>query len=271
MKTIVVPTDFSEGAANALQYAAALADRISASIHLVHIYQLPVVLTETPLVFVSVDELREAAERRLNAAAEKITSSNNIYTLTRMGDTVDELGLICNELQPFAVVMATSAQSGLERSIFGSTTTSAIRHLDWPVICVPPTASFAQGIKKAGLACDLKDVGDTVPVHAVKTFVETFGCELHILNVANNIHQAKLSAAEEATLLDTVFKDVSPRFHYIENTDVEDGLNQFAETNGLDVLITIPKKHGLLEGLFKKSSTSQLLVGSHIPIVCMHA
>ena len=42
------------------------------------------------------------------------------------------------------------------------------------------------------------------------------------------------------------------------------------KTNNLDLVITIPKKHKLLEGLFKKSSTKQLVFDSHVPVMCVH-
>jgi nucleotide-binding universal stress UspA family protein len=49
-----------------------------------------------------------------------------------------------------------------------------------------------------------------------------------------------------------------------------DGIHQFAETRGFDLLITIPKKHRLLSGLFQKSHTRELVFHSHIPIMCIH-
>jgi hypothetical protein len=100
--------------------------------------------------------------------------------------------------------------------------------------------------------------------------VEAFRCELHIINVSNNQQQTRPDSLDESALLETVFSELNPTFHYIENADVEDGLNIFATRNQLDILLTIPKKHSLLEGLFKKSSTKQLLAGSQIPVMCIH-
>lgn len=71
-------------------------------------------------------------------------------------------------------------------------------------------------------------------------------------------------------MLHTMLEDVNPSYHFIEQKDIEEGINQFAEKNNLDLIIAIPKKHKLLEGIFKPSSTKQLVFQSHIPVMCVH-
>ena len=65
MKKIIIPTDFSPAALNATHYAMDMALAINGSLHLLHIYQLPISVTDAPLVLISVDELKENAEKKL--------------------------------------------------------------------------------------------------------------------------------------------------------------------------------------------------------------
>jgi hypothetical protein len=67
-----------------------------------------------------------------------------------------------------------------------------------------------------------------------------------------------------------MLEDLHPVYDYIEHPDVVEGIHQFAETKGFDLLLTIPKKHKLLSGLFEKSHTRELVFHSHIPIMCLH-
>src|SRR5690606_17469291 len=133
MKTIIVPTDFSPAATCAMNYAADMAVQIDASILLLHIYQVPIAITDAPLVLVSVDDLREGAEQKLESlkqGLEHITSGKiKIYTEAKLGDTIDELQSTCEKIKPFAVVMGAMGHTALERGLFGSTTLSAIRHI----------------------------------------------------------------------------------------------------------------------------------------------
>lgn len=274
MKTIIIPTDFSPTATNAMHYGVDMAKVIHASIILLHVYQVPVSYTDTPIVLVSVEELKKEAEQKLeklHKEVEHLTSGSiKIYTEARLGNIADEIENLCEKVRPFAVVMGSKGSSGIEKVLFGSTTLTAIRHLTWPVICIPPGKVFGNGIKKIGFACDFRNIVETTPADAIKILVKEFGAELHVLNVDYHNRQFKPETPEQSALLHTMLEEVNPVYDFIEHKDIEDGLNEFAEKNNLDLLITIPKKHKLLDGLFRPSSTKQLVVQSHIPVMCIH-
>lgn len=274
MKTIIVPTDFSPAAINAMNYAADMAQQVEAGIILLNVYQIPVAVTDTPLALISVDELREAAEQQLDNAKKGLEHISygklKIETLAVLGDAMEEIQALCEKSQPFAVIMGTTGHSALERTLFGSTTLKVIRHLTWPVISVPIGKEYGQGIRKVGLACDFKQVVETTPVPAIRTFIQQFAADLHVLNVDHNNQQSNPEKMEQSLLLRTALEALKPQYHFIRHKDIEDGINEFAETNNLDMIITIPKKHKLLDGLFRKSSTKQLVFESHVPVMCVH-
>jgi nucleotide-binding universal stress UspA family protein len=274
MKKIIVPTDFSPAALCATHYAIDMALAINAAVHLIHIYQLPMSVTDAPLVLISVEELKENAEAKLSklkADLDHIVSGKIVITTeSRLGDLTDELEDCCSKLQPFAVVMGTRGHSAVERALFGSNTISVIKHITWPVICVPTGKEYGTGIKEVGLACDFREVLETTPVSMIKTFVKELKAKLHVLNVAPDNKSEKSETPQQVVLLQTAFEDLAPQYHFIKSPDVEDGINEFAEKNNLDMVIAIPKKHKLLGNLFRKSSTKQLVFESHVPVMCVH-
>ncbi len=274
MKKIIVPTDFSPAAQNATHYALDMALSINAEIHLLHIYQLPMSVTDAPLVLISVDELKENAESKLTkskADFDRVASGKlQITTEARLGDLNDELEDCCNKLQPFAVVMGTRGHTAMERALFGSNTLSVIKHLTWPVICVPTGKEYGAGIRQIGLACDFREVLETTPVSMIKTFVKEVKAQLHVLNVDPDNNEEQGEVTSQVVLLQTALDDIKPQYHFIQHTDVEDGINEFAEKNNLDMVIAIPKKHKLLANIFRKSSTKQLVFESHVPVMCVH-
>lgn len=274
MKKIIVPTDFSPVALNALNYAADMAIEINAELLLVNIYNIPVSYTEVPVVMVSVEEMKKNSEAQLIELMENISHITSgkikIEIESRMGNTVDELEDICNSIKPFAVIMGAKGKSGIENLLFGSTTLTAIRHLSWPVICVPPGKEYGKGIKRIGFACDFKEVKETTPVDQIKKMVTVFQAELHILNVDYNNKNFHPDTPEQTFQLHSLLKEINPTYQFITHPDIEDGINEFAEKNNMDLIITIPKKHKLLDGIFKPSSTRQLVFQSHIPVMCVH-
>lgn len=274
MKRIVVPTDFSASATSAMNYAVEMAKEIGAAVHLYHVYQVPVAVSDVPVVIVSVEELKKNAEEQLEYLKKglaHITSDKPVTVTTEatMGNTVDELEELCKRMHPFMVVMGSRGSTGMERILFGSTTLTAIKHLTCPVIVVPPGSNY-KGIKKVGFACDFRKVIETTPTHYIEELVRLFGASLHVLNVDYENKHFKPETPEESLYLHTLLKDLNPQYHFIEEKDIEDGINKFAEENNLDLVITIPKKHKLLDGLFRKSSTRQLVFESHIPVLCIH-
>ena len=274
MKTIIVPTDFSPIATNAMNFAADMAVNINASLLLLHVYQVPVSMTDVPVVMVSSEELRKSSETKLQEIKDALTHITSgkikVYTEARLGDVSDELEDVCKQIQPFAVIMGTRGTSGVERVLFGSTTLTAIRHLKCPVIVVPPGKEYGTGIKKIGFACDFDKVVETTPIQFIKNMVKEFGAELHVLNVDYEGRNFKPETPEESLMLHTLLEDLNPSYHFINHVDIEDGINEFVDENNIDLLITIPKKHKLLDSLFKHSSTKELVTQSHVPVMCVH-
>lgn len=273
MKKIVVPTDFSPVATNALHYAIEMAKATHSELILFHAYQVPISYSDVPIVLISVEELQKGAEDRmalLKKEVDHITSGLiKIETETVLGNIVDELETLCNKVKPFAVVMGTKGTSGLERVIFGSTTLTAIRHLNWPVVCVPPGKNFGSGIRKIGLACDFREV-EKIPTNLIREFISEFDAEFHVLNVDHESKNFTEGSGAQMEAFSTQFGELKPQYHFIEHIDVEDGINEFAETHNLDMVITIPRKHKLLDSIFKPGSTKQLVFGAHVPVVCVH-
>ncbi len=273
MKTLIVPTDFSPIATNAMNYAVDMALSINASVLLLHVYQVPVTCSEVPVTVVTVEEMKKMSEEKLEELKQGIKKTTSgkikVYTEARLGDVVDEIEALCKSIQPFAVIMGTKGASVVERLFLGSSTLTAIRHLTWPVIIVPPGATF-NGIRKIGFACDFKKVVETTPVKFIKDVVKEFNAELHVLNVDYNNKQFTPATPEESLLLHTMLEELKPGYHFINNPNVEEGINKFAEENNLGLIIVIPKKHKLLDGLFQKSHSKEFAFHSHIPILAVH-
>jgi nucleotide-binding universal stress UspA family protein len=276
MKTIIVPTDFSPVALNALHYALDMATSIKAEIILLNTYQAPVSYSDAPIspvTTISIDDIKKSSQERLEDLRQEVSRITGgrmrVYTEAKLGNTVDVLEEICSAVRPFAIVMGSHGSTGIERLIMGSTTLSVIRHLRCPVIVVPPGTSYKK-IRKMGLACDFKDVAETIPTEYIKTIVHEFNAELHVLNVNPDGESYDDETPLESAWLDTLLGDMKPNYYFLKRDDVVEGINEFSETHNLDVVIVIPKKHNLLERIFHKSRSKELVTNAHIPIVSIH-
>ena len=271
MKTILVATDFSPAALNASNYAADMALAIHADILLLHVYSIPVNYSEIA-VPLSLEDLQQGAENLINElkdlllkkAGEKI----NITTQVRMGSFFNELKTVCETIKPYAVVMGSQGTSAVERLIFGSHAVYAMKHLEWPLITVPQGTVFSS-VQKIGLACDFDRVVDTTPVDEIKMLVKDFNASLHILNTGKR-KEFKPELVFESGLLQEMLGALKPEYHFITSGNTDEGIIDFAEKNHIDLLIVLPKRHGLLDKLVHKSHTKQFVLHSHVPVMALH-
>lgn len=273
MKLIIAPTDFSPISDNAIKYATDMASAMGTNLMLVNVYQLPISFSEVPLVTISLDEIRKISEEKLAELKhniETITAGKiKIYTESRLGDVSEEITKLTETLNPFGIVMGTRGTTGAGRFFMGSNSIAVISKVGVPVFIIPPGVRF-KPFKKVGLATDLREVVDHTPVAKIREFVQFFNAELHVLNVDYHRKHFTPSTPEETLNMDSLLAGMNPLYDFIENKDIDEGLNDFAERNDLDLVITLPKKHSMLERFFEKSTTRELIHESHIPIMCIH-
>jgi len=272
MKVIIVPTDFSAHARNAMNYAADLALSVNASIALLHVCQLPA--SEIPVAGEVLTQWVEDAQKELDKLRTDILERTNgrikVYEEVKTGFLIAELKDYCDALKPYAVVMGTQGAGAVERFIFGSSTIGAMKHLDWPLMVIPPDAQFKQ-IRKIGLACDMKKVEKTTPVDEIKSIVKDFGASLVVIHVnTGDDYKYGPAIVDQSFLLQEMLEELHPSYRFLDGDDIEENLGEVVKQGNVDLLIVIPKKHNVINRIFHKSQTKQIAMHTHVPIMALH-
>ena len=276
MKTILVPTDFSDTAYNAAMYALALSKSLGAArIVLYHAYELIVPIPDVPTMIpmVNPDDLREASmeglEKMKNELGALVPAETSLVIRadnTLLAATIEE---VCKNEEADLIVMGITGGSKLEEVLVGSNTIDVVKNTSYPVLIVPGNARY-KAIEKIVFAADLRKVAETTPVEPLKKLLHIFNAELHVINIDHESRHFSTDTPFETLMLDTLLEDFHPEYHFIDNPNVVEGIVEFAEENHADLILTIPKKHGLFEGIFKRSRTSKLAYQTHIPLLTLH-
>lgn len=136
---ILFPTDFSDAAHYAGRYAALLARKLGASLHVLHVP--PVVAPPSPLIITGLDfaELQRQGRLEAEARLQKLLVGEEYRGLnvkmTVAGVMVEDEILAAAE-ESDLIVMGTHGRTGLSRTLLGSVTEKVVGTAPCPVLAV---------------------------------------------------------------------------------------------------------------------------------------
>ena len=138
-KHILVPTDLSESAEQALDYACELARTIGATVHLLHVIGIPALgMPEIGLAMTSmtIDQMAVDGQTALDHLLETRCSATRGQALVRTGEARDVINQTAKELGVDLIVMGTHGRHGLSRVLLGSVAESVVRSAPCAVLTV---------------------------------------------------------------------------------------------------------------------------------------
>jgi nucleotide-binding universal stress UspA family protein len=141
IKSILFPTDFSEGASHALAYAIDMSKKFEAKLFLLHVIHDIDASTGLHIPHSSVDVMYKELEAATRKAMDKLCLSVNDYcrgteSFVMHGVPYEEILKFVSAKTINMVIMATHGRKGLDRVLFGSTAERVVRNSICPVLTV---------------------------------------------------------------------------------------------------------------------------------------
>lgn len=274
MKTILYPTDFSDNAQNALRYVIPFAQRMQASILLLHVYPFPAVYPEAPLSIMEreTEILRIAAEEHLAILAKEIQSEAPELTCKRQsmqGPVSSQILTAASEHKVDWIIMGTQGRSRIDQMLFGSVTAQIISQANCPVLAIPEVAFF-HGIKRIVFASDFQE-GDFEALEQLVEVARLFDAELQVIHVSE-LENARIKTSFQvyADGIQEIIPYDKMQFHLLQSSNVQQGLEEFVNNCGGDLLAMNAKKRGFFSQLFHRSHTRKMAYQSKKPILALH-
>ncbi len=140
IRSILVPTDFSENSAGAVDYAVALAGLFNASLHLVHVCQVPALATATvDGAIISMPDwegqLRIAAEAEMAKLVARLAGVA-VTTEIAVGTPAARIVAAAVEHDVDLIVMGTHGHGPLLHIVLGNVAERVVRTAPCPVLTV---------------------------------------------------------------------------------------------------------------------------------------
>ncbi|MCW3173035.1 universal stress protein [Shewanella subflava] len=139
-KTILWPTDFSETASHALQYAIEMANLYHVGIRIVHVVDQPFGDENYMILAVTPEELaksmEEAAAQKMHSLLAGLNTKMPIETVIRRGDAATEIVAEANSGDIGMVVIASHGRTGLAHFLHENVAESVANQARCPVLVV---------------------------------------------------------------------------------------------------------------------------------------
>jgi nucleotide-binding universal stress UspA family protein len=141
---ILVPTDFSDCADDALERAMQLAKLVNADIQILHAYELPtsLLMADVPLSVPQEvhDQLRDAAKKGVDRRIAKVAAEGVKVEGAVICDSPTRAILeAAAKTQADLIVMGTHGRTGMKHVLVGSVAERTVRLAPCPVLTVKPS------------------------------------------------------------------------------------------------------------------------------------
>jgi len=274
MKRILLPTDFSENAYNAIKYAVQLLKQEECMFFILHAYS-PIVLSAggmydsySAMSFQKIAQ--ENAETKLTELEETLLkefpSSKHTFTFKASFNLlISEMITIAEEKMIDFVIMGTQGATGAIEVFLGTHTMFAIKKMKCPVLAVPANFEY-EAPTEILFPTDYKINRKNKYFSILRNLCIDHLSKLHILNVYYGI---PLTEEQEnlKTFLNTYFIDSNPMFHIAEDNDIIGAVEKFQIRTKVNFLVMFHNKHTFFENILFKPVINQLAYHTHVPFL----
>jgi hypothetical protein len=267
---ILVYTAFTETSRNALTYACELAMDRDYALVLIHNYDPPLSYAADPLAFSSINFSFSDTEEKLKEerewAALRYPDLKISYRLT-FGTPLNSLKELLSEYAiDFLIVGAPESQG--EFWGWNDEFVDIISSLPIPVLIIPKTVHY-QTLTHIGFASDYAAVLTTDQLTFIKRIMDSGPAQLHIIHVNVPGKKNEEQRIKHRTALEASLAEYNPVYASIENADVVATIINYIRNFSIQMLIVIPRKHGIWYSVFNQRHSKRLTRINHLPILTL--
>ena len=277
MKVLLTPTDFSENAANALEYATETANALGARLIIAHVYNPPLAIQTGLHAVMAEDTARatELAHEKLavitNTIKQEYPSLSCSYEII-VGNPVSEILELARQRNVDLIVMGTQGASRVVNVIFGSNTASIIEKSECPVLCIPYSTPFKEP-KKIVFATSFQ-YSDIVEASKLVEVARVFNASILLAHIVVGAEETD----EEKEVLEKFAKEVKIHTGYdkisgkvISDAAIHTGLDLLVEKTKADMIVLSTHKRSFFQKFIKPSLTTKFSYYTTIPLLAFHS
>lgn len=269
MKRILVPTDFSIQAENALKVAAQIARKNNSVIYLAHSLNLPSHLNDVGQVGTLPESLYfiRIAENEFEKLLKRpFLTDIEVHEAIGHGEIYDDVKEAVKQNEIDLIVMGSHGMSGFKEMFIGSNTEKVVRTSNIPVLVIKNEHSSFE-INDFVFATDFSDECQR-PFDKAQKFAKEMDAKIHLLYI--NTPGAFKTSSEANSMMNRFIKGMGVEnytFNIYNDSSVEKGILGFARENNAQLIGMSTHGRKGLSHFFNGSISEDLVNHAQMPVI----
>lgn len=270
MKKILVPTDFSDGAFNALIHGLHAARTLDNSLEIIHAYSMPA--TGSNVMVDITDVLKKNAEEEMDKLKKRVQNldiAQNVQITydTAYGSVVDVVNRRAQESNVSVVLMGTQGASGITEKWLGSNTAAAARNVEVPLLAIPAERPY-RPIEKILFSTDMKVMEDARHLGFVAKLAQKTDANVKFFHVRTSSEEINEAAYKDQ--VEKYFTGVNPTFSFTHNEDIEKGIEETIKNEKPSLLVVVRHEYGFFQSIWHSSVSRHIINNASLPILVLN-
>ncbi|WP_025743240.1 universal stress protein [Aquimarina pacifica] len=277
-KKILLPTDFSKNAWNAISYAIELYKNEVCDFYLLNAFQASGYAMESMMVPEPgekiFDKAKAVSEKGLSKTLERISmkeenTKHKFFAVSKFNNLLDAIKDIVDKMDIEMIIMGTKGATNASSIIYGSNAILVMeKERNCPVLAIPGEITY-QEPKEIVFPTDFKTRIKRRELHYLIELARISNAAIRILHISEGDALSKEQEANKK-LLKEYFDSLQYTFHTLHNIGVKEGLNAFVESRESDMITFINKKHSFFGSILSQPMVKNLGNHAKVPVLALH-
>lgn len=276
MKKVLIPTDFSENAFNAISYALELLKYETSDIFIVHAYADEVYEDKAINARARFEEVKKEIHQRVEGSLKETlvkmrelspNPKHNLIPKAIFGTLIDAVNDLVEEENADLVVMGTLGKSSRKEVTFGSETLQVAKYVKCPVLVVP--ANYHDMHPKHFLfPTDYLIPYKRRELKLVDTLIRSFAARLKVMYVSE-FEKLSFRQEDNKAFFESCFDEKYLEFEHVEGNEVLSVIESKLKNEPVDMLVMVNSRHSYLENVLYTSKIDTLGLEINIPFLIL--
>lgn len=276
MRKILIPTDFSENAMNAIKYAMELFKYERSEFTIMHafadeVYSHDVDITRS-LFEENKGKVRDHSDKELQKVLNEMLSISpnprHEYSFVSVfGSLIDESNDIIDKENMDILIMGTKGETNDRDISFGSNTLQVIKYVKCPVLAVPSNYHDVHP-RNILFPSDYQLPYQRRELKLLSTLAKCYVATISFLYVSK-FKNLSFRQEDNKSFIESSVMDNLTAFLDVEGSDHTTVINKLLEKEEFDMLVMVNSRHSYLENLLDTSTIQKIGLKIQIPFLVL--